>query len=179
MDKEFQNRLEHFAVLKSKYKVTSFQDLSPSSLLYLILRKFDLGLEVTELEFNWLRCQELFETAEIIFKQQEYKSVELRTLRNEFDSLKSQYQIPKIRTDFKDSSNTLFPILWKLNSEKSLTNSEIEWLKNNQLNATIALVHKMQLEKAFFALKTKYQATKYQGLSPNSPLYKILKKLDD
>lgn len=178
MDKEFQNRLKHFTVLKSKYQATKCQDSSPSSLLYLILRKVDLGIELTELEFDWLREQELFETVETICQQQQYNLEELRKLENEFSHLKSQYQVPKNGGAFKKISITLYPILWKLDSEKTLTNSEIEWLRNNQLGGTVILAQKMELERHFFVLKTKYQATKYQGSSPNSLLYKILNKLE-
>jgi len=54
MDKESENRLKHFAALKSKYQASNYQDSSPSSLLYLILRKVDLGIQLSDLEFNWL-----------------------------------------------------------------------------------------------------------------------------
>ena len=93
-DKEYQNRLKQFTSLKSKYQATKYNDSSPSSLLYLILRKVDLGIELTELEFSWLREQELFETLEIVYQQQQYKLEELRKLENEFSHLKSQYQVP-------------------------------------------------------------------------------------
>ncbi|MEH1891386.1 MAG: hypothetical protein V7K92_18675 [Nostoc sp.] len=52
MAKESQNRLKYFAALKSKYQAIQYQDSSPASLLYLILRKIDLGIELLDLEFN-------------------------------------------------------------------------------------------------------------------------------
>ncbi|RCJ18061.1 hypothetical protein A6S26_29305 [Nostoc sp. ATCC 43529] len=179
MNPESENRLKHFAALKSKYKASNYQDSSPSSLLYLILRKVDLGIELTELEFNWLKEHKLFESIQIICQQQQYKLEELRKLENEFSDLKSRYQVPKGGGAFKNISIILYPILWNIHSEKTLTNSEIEWLKNNQLAGTVALAHKMESERQFFALKIKYQATKYQGSSINSPLYKILNKLEN
>ncbi len=51
--KEYQNRLKHFTSLKSKYQATKYNDSSPSSLLYFILRKVDLGIELSNLEFNY------------------------------------------------------------------------------------------------------------------------------
>ena len=177
-DKEYQNRLKHFTRLKSKYQATKYNDSSPSSLLYLILRKVDLGIELTELEFSWLREQELFETVEIVCQQQQYNLEELRKLENEFSHLKSQYQVPKFSGAFKNISIILYPILWKFHSGNPLTNSDIEWLKNNGLGATVALVHKVELERHFFVLKEKYQATRYQSSSINNPLYKILNKLE-
>ncbi|MEH2395091.1 MAG: hypothetical protein V7K21_26710 [Nostoc sp.] len=164
MDKEAQNRLKHFTCLKSKYQATKYNDSSPVSLLYLISRKVDLGIELTELEFSWLTEQELFETVEIVYQQQ-YKLEELRKLENEFCSLKSQYQVPKFLGAFKNIYIILYPIIWKFNSQNPLKNSEIEWLKNNGLGGTVALVHKVELERHFFALKAKYQAPKYQGSS--------------
>jgi hypothetical protein len=69
----------------------------------------------------------------------------------------------------------LYPILWKLDSENSLTDSEAKLLQENNLTQTVAIVQDI---KRFANLKNKYQATKYQDSSPDSPLYKILKKLD-
>lgn len=39
MVKESQNRLKHFAALKSKYQATQYQEVSPASLLYLNIAK--------------------------------------------------------------------------------------------------------------------------------------------
>ncbi|AFY42764.1 lipopolysaccharide assembly protein LapB [Nostoc sp. PCC 7107] len=179
MDTESEIRLKHFTALKSKYQATNYQDTSPASLLYLILRKANLGIELTDLEFDWLKKQALFQTVETIYQQQQSNLDELKKLENEFSYLKSQYQVPNNSRAFQNICTTLYPILWKLHSEKALTDSELEWLKNNQLGATISLAHKMKLEKHFLTLKEKYQATKYQGLSPDSPLYKILNKLEN
>lgn len=179
MEKEFENRLKHFATLKSKYQAIKYEDSSPISLLYLILRKVDLGIKLTELEFDWLRKHELFQTLKIISQQEQFKLEELQKLENEFSELKSQYQVPKAGDIFKNISIILFPILWKLHSEKLLSHSEIEWLKNNRLGNTVSLAHKMEFERNFLVLKIKYQATKYQGLSVNSPLYKIITKLEN
>ncbi|MDZ8189892.1 MAG: hypothetical protein RMX96_34285 [Nostoc sp. ChiSLP02] len=104
---------------------------------------------------------------------------ELRKLENEFSDLKSKYQVPKLGGAFKNISIILYPILWKLNSEKILTALEIEWLKNNQLGGTVAIAKKIELEKHFSDLKVKFKATQYQGLSIDSPLYKILNQLED
>lgn len=73
MKKESENRLKHFAALKSKYQAIKYEDSSPCSLLYFMLRKADLGIELTELEFDWLTKQELCETLETIRKEQQHK----------------------------------------------------------------------------------------------------------
>jgi len=171
-DKEYQNRLKHFAVLKSKYQATQYQDSSPASLLYLILRKVDLGIELLDLESNWLQEHELFETLEIIWLEQ-FKMGESKRLEAELSHLKAKYKVAK---NWESSlSSVLYPILWKLESENSLTDLEVKLLQDNNLAQTVAIVQDI---KRFADLKQKYQATKYQDSYPDSPLYKILKKLE-
>jgi len=51
---DFQKRVQHFATLKSKYQASDYEDSSPSSPLYLILRKTDLGIELTEFDLSKL-----------------------------------------------------------------------------------------------------------------------------
>ena len=170
--KEAENRLKHFAALKSKYQATKHEDSSPSSLLYLILRKVDLGIELTELEFNWLQEHQLFETIEIIALQK-FQAGEAKRLEAEFTHLKTKYKVGKPWEYSLDSF--LYAILWKLQSGNNLTDSEIKLLQDNHLTQTVAIVQDIRY---FIALKSKYQATKYQDSSPDSRLYKILKKLD-
>ncbi|MEH1885226.1 hypothetical protein [Nostoc sp.] len=172
MVKESQNRLKHFTSLKSKYQATKYNDSSPASLLYLILRKVDLGIELLDLEFNWLQEHELFETLEIIWLQQ-FRMGESKRLEAEFSHLKAKYKVAK---NWESSvGSVLYPILWKLESENSLTDSEVQFLQDNHLTQIVAIVQDI---KRFANLKQKYQATKYQNSYPDSPLYKILKKLD-
>ncbi|AVH70051.1 hypothetical protein NLP_1254 [Nostoc sp. 'Lobaria pulmonaria (5183) cyanobiont'] len=172
MSKESPNRLKHFSALKSKYQATQYQDSSPASLLYLILRKVDLDIELSELEFNWLQEHQLFETIEVIWLQQ-FKMGESKRLEAEFSDLKTKYKVAK---NWESSvGSVLYPILWKLESENTLTDLEVKLLQDNNLTQTVAIVQEI---KCFADLKEKYQATKYQDSSPHSPLYKILQKLD-
>jgi hypothetical protein len=172
MEKESENRLKHFAALKSKYQASKYEDSSPESLLYLILRKVDLGIELTELEFDWLRKQELCQTLEIIWLEQR-RTEEAKRLEADFSYLKTNYKVPK-HCDLSLTS-FLYPILWKLKAENQLSDSEIKFLKDNNLDKTVDIVEEI---KRFNTLKAKYQATKHQDSSPNSPLYQILKKLE-
>ncbi|MEH2240580.1 hypothetical protein [Nostoc sp.] len=172
MVQESQNRLKHFAALKSKYQATEYQDSSPSNLLYLILRKVDIGIELLDLEFNWLQEHELFETLEIIWLQQ-FRMGESKRLEDEFSHLKAKYKVAK---NWESSvGSVLYPILWKLESENSLTDSEIKLLQDNNLTQIVTIAQDI---KRFAELKDKYQATKYQDSHPDSRLYRILKKLD-
>ncbi len=165
--------MEHFAALKSKYQATQYDDSSPSSLLYFILRKADLGIEITEIERNWLREHKLLETLETIEQEQHLKAKELVELGIEFSNLKSKYKATNYHVSWKSSS--LYFILSRLESENKLTDPEVQWLKSYGLTETITIAQQME---HFATLKAKYQATKHQDSSPVSRLYRILKQLD-
>lgn len=183
MNNETQSRVQHFATLKSKYKATQYDDSSPSSLLYLILRKADLGIEITAIEQNWLREHKLLETLEAIQNEKRHREKELRELESEFSHLKSKYKL----TDFwitqqpwsSQLSSPLYLILWKIESANYLTNSDVTWLKHRGLSDIAEMAHSTaQSIKTFTVLKAKYKANKYHETSPDSLLYQILKKLD-
>lgn len=174
MDNEFPSRVEQFSALKSKYQATNYENSSPSSLLYLILRKLDLGIELTDFEFNWLLEHELFETLETIEQEKRRREEELNKLRTEFKQLISKYKA--LHYGSSRLLTPLYPILWKLDSENRLLNDlEIEHLSSYGLNETVALVQEMG---HFTTLKAKFQATKHQDSSSDSRLYLILKELD-
>jgi hypothetical protein len=183
MNNEAQTRVQHFATLKSKYRATQYEDSSPSSLLYFILRKANLGIEISEIERNWLREHKLLETLEVIRKEHSSREKELRELQSEFSNLKSKYKL----TDYwitqqpwsSQLSSPLYLILWKIESANYLTNSDVQWLKHKGLPGIADIAHNMvQTIESFTALKAKFQATKHQDSSPDSPLHEILKKLD-
>ena len=173
MNNEAQSRVEHFATLKSKYQATQYDDSSPSSLLYFILRKADLGIEITEIERNWLREHKLLETLEAIRKEHRYREKELRKLESEFSNLKSKYKATNYHIPWK--SSPLYFILSRLESENKLTDPEVQWLKSYGLTETITIAQQIE---HFATLKANYQATKHQDSSPVSRLYRILKQLD-
>jgi hypothetical protein len=166
-------RVQHFAALKSKYQATNYEDSSPSSLLYLILRKADLEFEITDFEWNWLRDNKLGETIEAIEYEPQRRAEEIPKLDTEFSQLKSKFKVTK-RHDLRLSS-PLYPILGKLDSEHQLIQSEVNYLKEQGLTETLAIAQEMA---QFAALKDKYKATRYQDAFPDSPLYKILNKLE-
>lgn len=173
MTDDHQTRVEHFATLKSKYKATDYEDSSPASLLYLILRKADLGIEIIEIERNWLIEHKLSETLEAIRKEHTQREKELRKLEREFHKLTSKYKALELPDSWQ--STPLYFILSRLESENKLTNSEIQWLKSYGYTETIEFAQQM---KHFATLKAKYQAAKHQDSSPVSRLYRILKQLD-
>lgn len=173
MAKESQNQLKHFAALKSKYQATQYQDSSPASLLYLILRKVDLGIELSDVEFNWLGESSLEETLEVIKQEQQHKVQEFGNLEFEFSKLKSKYKASNHNVSWESSH--LYFILLKLESGNSLTNSEVKWLIGNGLHETNQIAKEVN---RFTQLKSKYKATQYQDSYPDTKLYQILKKLE-
>ncbi|MEH2115941.1 hypothetical protein [Nostoc sp.] len=173
MGKESQNRLKHFAALKSKYQATQYQDSSPASLLYLILRKVDLGIELSDLEFNWLKECELVETLKAIKQEQQHRFQEFGNLEFEFSKLQSKYKATKHNLSWQSSH--LYFILLKLESGTLVTDSDVKWLRANGLDETNKIAQEVN---RFTQLKSKYKATQYQDSYPESKLYQILKKLD-
>ena len=183
MNNETQSRVQHFASLKSKYQATQYDDSSPSSLLYFILRKADLGIEITEIEKSWLRKHQLLETLETIQNEHRHRDKERRELQSEFSSLKSKYQLTGYWIAQKpwssQLSSPLYLILWKIESANYLTHSDVTWLKHHGLPDIADTAHYLVKSiELFVALKAKYKATKHQDSSPDSPLNKILNKLD-
>ncbi|MEH2314689.1 MAG: hypothetical protein V7K35_25560 [Nostoc sp.] len=169
MVKESENRLKHFAALKSKYQATNYPDSSPSSLLYLILQKVDLGIQLTTLEIEWLREHEL----EFLCQEQQDKLKDFVNLGVEFSKLKSKYKATKHGISWQSSH--LYFILWKIDSGNLLTDSEVKWLRENDLSEAKKIAQEIN---RFTQLKSKYKATQYQDSYPDSFLHQILKKLE-
>ncbi|MEQ9355059.1 hypothetical protein [Coleofasciculus chthonoplastes] len=173
MNHEHQTRVEHFATLKVKYKATDYEDSSPTSLLYFILRKADLGIEIIEVEVIWLIDHQLLQTLKVIREQYRQRKKELKQLENEFEKLTSKYTETTFHGYWK--STPLYFILLRLDSGNKLTGSEIKWLQYCGYTETITIAQQIE---DFAKLKAKYQAIKYQDLSPDNRLYRILKKLE-
>ena len=171
---------KHFAALKEKYQVGQYEkyqvgqhkSAASDSFLYLILRKADLGIQVTTLEFQWLTEKLLVKTIEIISLQQ-YHADDKKRLEAEFLNVRTKYRIPQ-ELDLPISS-PVYSILWKLDAGYSLTDSEFELLNEQNLVDTKTFIQEIL---DFSRLKFKHKAAKNQNQFPEEPLYSILKKLD-
>lgn len=167
---------KHFAVLKMKYQIGQSSSGTSNDFLYLILRKADLGIQLTNLEFDWLRDQRLLRTAQIITSQQawqQYQSEDEERLKAELLQLRTKYHVPE-ELELSISS-PICSILYKVNTGYELTNSELKLLNDYHLIDTINLI---QNSLIFSKLKAKYGAAQHSSLFPEEPLYSILKKLD-
>lgn len=103
----------YFAVLREKYQVGQHKSVASDNFLYLILRKANAGIQITDPEFQWLAENRLFGTIEIIASQQ-YQAKNKKRLESEFLELRSRYRIPP-QLEFPMSS-PVYVILWKLDN---------------------------------------------------------------
>ncbi len=161
------NREQHFATLKAKYQVSDFEESSPYSPLYLLLRKLDLGLALLPFEVDWLKEHQLLQ------ELWQNKAEREQEIQLEISHLKSQYNAKSYILPWQNSLLSL--ILCKLDSGYPLTESELKWLGNNHLPHLRVIAR--QLEQ-FLTLKAKYRANQFQDSSLSSPLYPILKQLE-
>ncbi|MEP0779795.1 hypothetical protein NDI39_19490 [Microcoleus sp. ZQ-A2] len=162
-------QMEDFARLKAKYQASKHQDPSPVSRLYRILKELDVKERLRDSDVTWLNENELFETLEFFQKQEAAREAE-------FAQLKDKYQATK-QPDSSVSS-PLYPILQKLDADKQLSESELDWLKQHELAETLDIIRELEQKRHFAELKAKYKATQYEDSSPSSHLYKVLKKLE-
>ncbi|MFM2064356.1 MAG: hypothetical protein RLZZ507_4027 [Cyanobacteriota bacterium] len=93
MNQEYEIKCQHFSTLKDKYQAGNYQDSSPSSPLYFILRKADLGVEIQDLEYIWLQKEQLLKTSEFIRNEHKHKSQERIKLGEEFTKIKAKYEV--------------------------------------------------------------------------------------
>lgn len=162
----------YFAALREKYEVYIETSSLPDRFLYLILRKADLGIPLSDIEFQYLADNLLFVTAEIISLQQ-YKAGDRSRLEAEFIELQTKYQVPK-ELELPISS-TVYSVLSKFDAGHNLADFDLKELKNLGLLDTITLI---QESLNFSNLKEKFKATRHLGKFPEEPLFSILKKLD-
>lgn len=155
----------YFAALREKYEVYLETSSLPDRFLYLILRKADLGIPLSDIEFQYLADNLLFVTAEIISLQQ-YKAGDRTRLEAEFLELQTKYQVPK-ELELPISS-TVYSVLSKFDAGHNLADSELKELKNLGLLDTITLI---QESLNFSNLKEKFKATRHLGKFPEEPFF--------
>lgn len=156
------NELLYFLKLKTKYCVTHYAFVSPNDRLFTILSKLEKEIPLTDQEVQLLNTHNLTTVLESYELQQ-------RKREEEFVHLKEKYQA----TQFLDTSpnNRLYTILINIETNNFLTDDEIKWLNDNNLNDIVTFAD-------FLTLKVKYKATANEDLSASSHLYKVLKKID-
>lgn len=165
-------RKRHCTFLKEKYQIGQYKSAASDSFLYLILRKADLGIQVTDLELRWLAKNRLFKAIESISLQQ-YRAKEKERLEAEVLQLQIKYRIPE-NIELPISSS-IHSVLWMLDAGHKLTDSELELLSAHSFTETLDLVQDILY---FSKLRIQYKASQHSSQIPEDPLYSILKKLD-
>lgn len=163
---------KHFAALRVKYQVGQYRSVTSDSLLYLILRKTELGIQITSPESQWLEENRLFRTIEII-SLQKYQAEDLERLEVESWNLRSKYKIPE-NLELTIAS-PVYSALWKIESGDFPTDSELTLLNSHNLVETTNLIRDIL---SFSKLRVSYKATNHLDHFPEGFLYSILKKLD-
>lgn len=164
---------KHFDALRLKYQQgDQYKKSTSDKFLYMILRKVELGIYVTDIEFQWLKKNELFKTIEIINLHQ-YQIEEKQRLESEFLELRNDYNIPK---DLEISiSSPVYSILYKLSSGLTATDLDLKSLSHYGCTETVNLIQRIN---DFSNLKQKYKVSNDTSKIPTEPLYSILKKLN-
>lgn len=166
-------REKHFAALRAKYQIRQYKNVISDSFLYFILRKAELGIQITGLELQWLAENQLSRAIGEITSLQQYQAEDHHRLEAELLKLRHKYKILD-NLDLPIDS-PVYSILGKLEAGDLPTDSELELLNNYDLAETTSLIQDIL---NFSRLKISYKATKHLEYFPEEPLYSILKKLD-
>lgn len=169
MDSEIQKK--HFDVLRDKYQIRLRESTESDDFLYLILRKAELGIQITKPELQWLIDNRLLKAVEFIGLQQ-YQKNELERLEAEFLNLRFKYKIPENLE--LEINSSIYSILCKIESGVIPTDSDLELLDNHSLTETTNLIRDIL---NFSKLKFICKATRHPSQFPEEPLYSILVKL--
>ena len=159
IDNQFDNR-PHFAELKKKYKATQFEDFSPSSHLYKVLKKLDSEPPpLSQSDLNFLRKRKLTETlalavdkyaaslkskvksgnplsqADIEWLKQMGRQDIIMFLQGlkHFASLISKYHVSHYQDKPPSICSQLYAILKKLDKGKRLEPIDVVWLTDEKL----------------------------------------------
>lgn len=158
-----------FTDLGNRYMIPQTMDLELSSPIYSILWKVELGDIPTPSDLDIIKEYGLKQTA--LFLQECLN----------FSRLKDKFHASQYSCNF--ALDPLHAILKKLKQQKQLSESEKNWLASKNLKETLKIYEeqqqKIQDKAEFQALKKKYRLQDYQDSSIDSPLYGILKNLDN
>ncbi|MEG4577672.1 hypothetical protein QUA56_34150 [Microcoleus sp. N3A4] len=178
--------MEMTMLTKQGFSEIETHDYPSSNPLYQILTKVESGGELNQVDIDWLTKERLFETIAFIRTEQEQKT----QIKNQLDILKKQYKISTY-LDY-NCDILLLQILKNIQNLRTLSDSEVNWLKTKNLVQPLEIYQKQELQKLarqqeieerkkateFSQLKLKYKATKHEDSSLSSPLYPILIKMD-
>ncbi|MEQ8754583.1 MAG: hypothetical protein RID09_13860 [Coleofasciculus sp. G1-WW12-02] len=174
----------HFTELKTKYKASQYEDSSPSSHLYKVLKKLESEHPLGEQDINFLKKRQL--TDIITIAQEQYAATlkskielgdkleesEVDWLKNNgreniiaiaqakhFATLKSKYNV----SDYKDTSpsSPLYAILNKLKKAERLEPKDVAWLQENKIYEWLSLLSG-KIALAYHKIEANFYEQEYQ-----------------
>lgn len=116
--------------LYEKYKATHYQYLPAINPLSFILRKAELGLDLTVSEWTWLKQHQLSETIKIIENHESYRVSLYKEIHQEAIKLRENRFVPFYIIKQTDTTESLIDsgrafILYKVNAEQRLEANEL------------------------------------------------------
>ncbi len=117
-----------------KYKVERFNNDSGLNPLSYILRKSELGKNLTAAEWDWLDKNELTETIAIIKDQEKYRESVLSEIKNELMQLKNNDFLPSPIKEVPSLDSEIPLILYKMNVLEKLTGSDYSFVAHCYYN---------------------------------------------
>lgn len=159
--------------LYKKYKATDYQDLLAINPLSFILRKAELGLDLTESEWVWLRQQRFSETMEIIKNQENYRISLYKEIHQEAIKLRINRFLPFSIIKETDTTGSLIDsgrafVLYKVNAQQRLMANELRFVNQDY--------HRFLDAKDFNERKQKHGIT--EDIPYGSIAVNILEKLE-
>jgi hypothetical protein len=117
--------------LYEKYKAGHYKGMSALNPLSFILRKAELGKNLTSSEWQWLDQHQLTETQAIIKDQEYYRDSLLKEIRRELLELKKNRFVYFSVTTIPAVDSETALILYKVNAQERVTDSEFRFVRSD------------------------------------------------
>ncbi len=111
--------------LYEKYNTGPFNELSELNPLNFILRKAELGKNLTDLEWNWLDKHQLACTIDIIKEQENYRSILRKEIYGELIKLKNKTDVSSSITSISSLDSEIPLALYKVSVKERLSQREL------------------------------------------------------
>lgn len=117
--------------LYEKYKAGHYKGMPALNPLSFILRKAELGKNLTPSEWQWLDQHQLTETQAIIKDQEYYRDSLLKEIRRELLELKKNRFVYFSMTTVPAVDSETALILYKVNAQERVTDSEFRFVRSD------------------------------------------------
>ena len=121
--------------LYTKYKAEHCKEMPELNPLSFILRKAELGNNLTVAEWEWLDHHQLVETKTVIQNQEDYRGSLRRELRMEIFQLKKNPLISGSINTIPSVDSEMALILYKVNAQERLVSSELHLVGSRYHNS--------------------------------------------